>query len=66
MTSTERTIKIANQHVANGNTDGALRILDSALRGALSSRTAAPLYLAKMKIVDAMIDATVARSQVSA
>ena len=60
---TKTTIQTAEAHAANGNTEAALRILDGALRASLNSRTTAPLYNAKMRILDALVDATVARSQ---
>lgn len=36
----QRTITLAKQHAANGNTEGARRILESAIRAALSAKAA--------------------------
>ncbi len=57
-----RTIQLAEQHAANGNTPAACRILDGAIRAALSARAQWTLTLAKARILDAAVDATVARS----
>lgn len=57
-----RTIKIADQHAANGNIPAACRILDGAIRAALSARAQWTLTIAKTRILDAAVAATVARS----
>lgn len=57
-----RTIKLADQHAANGNIPAACRILDGAIRAALSTRSQWTLTLAKARILDAAVNATVARS----
>ena len=57
-----KTIKLAEQHAANGNIQAACRILDGHIRAALSARSQVTLSIAKMRILDAAVDATVARS----
>ena len=59
-------IEIANAHAKNGNIEGACRILPSAMRAAKSSRSQWAFDIAKTRILDAAVDATVARSQVRA
>lgn len=58
-----RTIAIAEQHAARGDIPAACRILDTAIRAALSNRAKWKLDIAKTRILDAAVDATVARSQ---
>lgn len=62
----DQTIRIARQHFDNGNVDAAMRIMNSAIRAAQNSRAGARLYLAKTAMLDVLVDATVAKSQVSA
>lgn len=57
-----RTIQIAEQHAARGDTPAACRILDTAIRAALSNSAKWKLDIAKARILDAAVDATVARS----
>ena len=59
-----KTIAIAEAHTKNGNVEGACRILSSAMRAAKSSRSQWAFDIAKARILDAAVDATVARSQV--
>lgn len=59
-----KTIQLAQQHAHNGNFDGACRILNAAMRSAKSGRSQRAFDIAKSKILDAAVDATVARSQV--
>jgi hypothetical protein len=63
MATITRTIEIAEQHAANGNTPAACRVLNFAIRAALSGKSQIRLDMAKARILDAAIDATVARSQ---
>jgi hypothetical protein len=58
-----KTIAIANQHAKNGNVEGACRILESAKRAARSNRSQWAFEIAKARILDAAVDAMVARSQ---
>jgi len=60
------TIKIAQKHAADGNVPAACRILDGAIRAALSSKAQWTLSIAKRRILDAAVDATVSRSHVPA
>lgn len=57
-----RTIQIAEQHAARGDVPAACRILDFAIRTASSARSQWKLDMAKARILDAAVDATVARS----
>ena len=59
-----KTIALAEAHAKNGNVQGACRILSSAMRAAKSSRSQWAFDIAKARILDAAVDATVARSQV--
>lgn len=61
-----KTIELANAHAKNGNIEGACRILTSAMRAAKSSRSQWAFDIAKTRVLDAAVDATVARSQVRA
>jgi len=61
-----RTIAIADQHAANGNVPAACRILDGAIRAAMRPKGQMQLSIAKQRILDAAVDATVARSQARA
>lgn len=58
-----KTIALANQHAANGNVPAACRILDLSIRASLSAKTAAQYAAAKQRILDAAVDANVARSR---
>jgi hypothetical protein len=57
-----KTIKLAEDHARNGNVPGACRILDSAIRVAGTHKAKWTLDIAKTRILDAAVDATVARS----
>ena len=57
-----KTIKLAEQHASNGNVPAACRIIDGHIHAALSARSQMTLSIAKMRIIDAAVDATVARS----
>lgn len=61
---TASVIKLAKEYDASGDFDAAMNVLNEALANAHSSKTNAPLYFAKMRILDARIDAMVAASQV--
>jgi hypothetical protein len=61
-----KTIELANAHAKNGNVEGACRILTSAMRAAKSNRSQWAFDIAKARILDAAVDATVARSQARA
>lgn len=63
MATIARTIEIARQHAARGDVPAACRVLDLAMRAALTSRTYYRLYAVRCAILDASIDAMVARSQ---
>lgn len=58
-----KTIQIAEQHAAHGRIEAACSILNAAMRAAASSRSQWKLDIAKARILDAAVDATVARSQ---
>lgn len=59
-----KTITLAQDHARNGNIEGACRILQTAFRVAKSGRSQMRLDMARLAILDAAVDATVARSQV--
>lgn len=61
-----KTIALAEVHAKNGNVEGACRILTSAMRAAASSKSQWAYDIAKARILDAAVDATVARSQARA
>lgn len=61
---TASVIKIANEHDAIGDFDAAMNVLNEAMAKAHSTKTNTPLYFAKMRILDARIDAMVAASQI--
>ena len=61
---TASVIKLANAYEENGNKDDAMHVLNDAMSKATSLKANTPLYLAKMRILDARIDAMVAASQI--
>jgi hypothetical protein len=56
------TIALAEQHAKNGNVPAACRILDFAICAALSNRSKWKMDIAKARILDAAVNATVAAS----